>query len=110
MSKNSDLEEDHLPAENVDVYDPAESIISHKDQTADLRYEDLFKDCEDCGPKVHDGVAKRIDNACTKNLAKDGSQRFKLNTFVPRTVNKYLKVPRVKPRAMGRPFGQSSKS
>ena len=70
MSLNSDLEEDLLPAENDDVYDPAESVISHKDETADLPYDDLFKDCEDCGPKVLDGVARRIDNACTKKPAK----------------------------------------
>ena len=57
MSQNSHLEEDFLPAENVDVFDPAESVISLKDETADLPYEDLFKNCEDCGPKVHDGVA-----------------------------------------------------
>ena len=50
VSLNSDLEEDLLPAENDDVYDPAESVISHKDKTADLPFEDLFKDCEDCSP------------------------------------------------------------
>ena len=38
-------------AENVDVFDPAESVISLKNETADLPYKDLFKDCEDCGPK-----------------------------------------------------------
>ena len=67
--QNSDLEEDFLPAENVDVFDPAESVISLKDETADLPYEDLFNDCEDCGPKVHGGVAKRIDNASTKKFS-----------------------------------------
>ena len=88
VSLNSDLEEDFLPAENDDVYDLAESVISHKDETADLPYEDLFKDCKDCGPKVHNGVGKRFNNACTKkNLPKDSSQRFKPNPFVPRTVN-----------------------
>ena len=38
VSLNSDLEEDFLPVENDDVYDPAESVISHKDETADLAY------------------------------------------------------------------------
>ena len=28
VSQNSDLEEDFLPAENVDVFDPAVSVIS----------------------------------------------------------------------------------
>ena len=51
VSQNSDFEEDFLSAENVDVFDPAESVISLKNETADLPYEDLFKDCEDCGPK-----------------------------------------------------------
>ena len=46
MSQNSDLEEDFLPEENVDVFDPAESVISLKDETADLPYEDLFKNCD----------------------------------------------------------------
>ena len=52
VSQNSDLEEDFLPAENVDVFDPAVSVISLKDETADLPYEDLLKDCEGCGPKI----------------------------------------------------------
>ena len=51
MSQNSDFEEDFLSAENVDVFDAAESVISLKNETADLPYEDLFKDCEGCGPK-----------------------------------------------------------
>ena len=45
--------------------------------------------------KVHDGVAERIDNACTKKkMPKSSSQTFKPNSFVSRTVN-ILKVPRV---------------
>ena len=92
VAQNSDLEEDFLPAETVDVFDPAESVISLNDETVDLPYEDLFKDCEDCGAKVHDGVAKRIDNACTKKPPKNSHQKFKPNSFVSRTVN-ILKVP-----------------
>ena len=76
LSQNSDLEEDFPPAENDDVCDPAESVISHKDETADHHYENLFKDCEDCGPNVHDGVAKRIDNAYAKKPAKEQSLRL----------------------------------
>ena len=45
--------------------------------------------------KVHDGVAERIDNACTKTkMPWNSSQAFKPNTFVSRTVNVF-KVPRV---------------
>ena len=59
-------------------------------------YEDLFKDCEDCGPKVHDGVAKRIDNACTKNPAK--KQFSKIQAKYLRQENcEYLKGPWLTP-------------
>ena len=37
-----------------------------KDQSfeaGELPYEDLFKDSEDCGPKVNEGVAKRVNSA-----------------------------------------------
>ncbi|XP_068671103.1 uncharacterized protein [Montipora foliosa] len=78
------------------VYDPAESVFSHKDETADLPYEDLFKDCEDCGPKVHDGVAKRIDNACTKKPAKEQFTKIQAKHLRPENCE-YLKVPRVNP-------------
>ena len=84
-----------LTAENVDVFDLAESIISLKNETADLPYEDLFKDCEDCGPKVHDVVAKRIDNACTKKPAKEEFSNIQAKYL--RSENcEYLKVSRVK--------------
>ena len=85
MSQNADLEEDFLPAENEDLFDPAESVISLKDETADLPYEDLFQDGEGCGPKVHEGVAKRIDNAFTKkkNVPKNSSQTFKSLGLTP---------------------------
>ena len=78
------------------MYDPAESVFSHKDETADLPYEDLFKDCEDCGPKVHDGVAKRIDNACTKKPAKEQFSKIQAKYLRPENCE-YLKVPRVNP-------------
>ena len=95
-SKNSDLEEDLRLAESDDGYDPAESVVSHKDETADLPYEDLFKDCEDCGPKVHDGVAKRIDNACTKKPAKEQFSKIQAKYLRPENCE-FLKVPRVNP-------------
>ena len=87
VSQDADLEEDFLQAKNDDVFDPAESVISLLDETADLPYEDLFKDCEGCGPKVQDGVAKRLITLAPKSLPKSSSQIFKPNTFVPRTVN-----------------------
>ena len=96
VSQNSDLEEDLRLAENDDVFDPAESVISLKDETADLPYEDLFKDCEDCGPKVHDGVAKCIDNACMKKPVKDQLSKIQAKYLHPENCE-YLKVPRVNP-------------
>ena len=79
------------------VYDPVESVFSHdKDETANLPYEDLFKDCEDCGPKVHDGMAKRIDNACTKKPAKEQFSKIQASDLRPENCE-YLKVPRVNP-------------
>ena len=95
-SQNSDLEEDLRLAESDDGYDPAESVVSHKDETADLPYKDLFKDCEDCGPKVHDGVAKRIDNACTKKPAKEQFSKIQAKYLRPENCE-FLKVPRVNP-------------
>ena len=96
VSQDSDLEEDFLQAENDDVFDPAESVISPMDETADLPYEDLFKDCEGCGPKVQDGVAKRIDNACTKKPAKEQFSNIQAKYLRPENCE-YLKVPRVNP-------------
>ena len=96
VSQNSDLEEDFLPAENDDVFDSAESVLSHKGQTADLSYEDLCKDCEDCGPKFYDGVAKRVDVACTKKPAKEQLSKIQAKYLRPRNCE-YFKVPRVNP-------------
>ena len=96
VSQNSDLEEDFLRAENDDMFDSAESVISHKDQTADLSHEDLCKAHEDCGPKVYDGVARRVDDACTKKPAREQLSKIQAKYLRPRNCE-YLKVPRVSP-------------
>ena len=36
-----------------------------------LPYEDVFKDTEDCGPKVNERITKRVKSACTKRPAKE---------------------------------------
>ena len=51
-------------------FDPSERILSEKAQI-DLDLGDLLKDTEDCGPKVYECVAKRVNNACTKRPAKE---------------------------------------
>ena len=79
------------------MFDPAESVISLKDETADLPYEDLFKDGEGCGPKVHEGVAKRIDNAFSKKKpTKEQFLNIQAKYLRPENCE-YLKVPRVNP-------------
>ena len=78
------------------MFDPAGSVISLVDETADLPYEDLFKDCEGCIPKVQDGGAKRIDNACTKKPAKEQFSNIQAKYLRPGNCE-YLKVPRVDP-------------
>jgi len=49
-------------------FDPTEGIIVEDlgPEAGELPYEDLFKDAEDCGPKANEGVAKRVNFACTK--------------------------------------------
>ena len=67
-------EEDTLREEGGQSgFDPTERIRSEETnlESGELPYEDLFKDTEDCGPKVNEGVAKRINSACTKRPAKE---------------------------------------
>ena len=40
-------------------------------ELGELPFEDLFKNTEDCGPKVNEAVAKRVNSACTKRPAKE---------------------------------------
>ena len=58
------LEEDRLSK-----FDPSEGILVEDQslEAGELPYEDLFKDSEDCGPKVYERVAKRVNSTCTKS-------------------------------------------
>ena len=67
-------EEDVLREEGgQSEFDPTERILSQEInlESSEPPYEDLFKDTEDCGPKVNEGVAKRVNSACTKRPAKE---------------------------------------
>ena len=72
---NSEEEDALLERGGQSELDPTERILSEEAQTdlelGELPYEDLFKDTEDCGPKVNEGVAKRVNSACTKRPAKE---------------------------------------
>ena len=60
------------------VFDPAEGLsgtVNGKSlDEAELPYNELFKESEDCGPRVFDGIAKRINSSCTKKPAKEQFQ------------------------------------
>ena len=87
-------------------FDPAETIADgdEDDDSAELPYEGLFDDAEDCGPKVLEGVAKRINSACTKEPAKEQKKYF-----CPENCE-FLKAPGVNPELWDRLIGQDKKS
>ena len=64
---NSEEEDALLEEGGQSEFDPTERILSEETnlESGDLPYEDLFKDTEDCGLKVNEGVAKRVNSACT---------------------------------------------
>ncbi|XP_028415797.1 uncharacterized protein LOC114539372 [Dendronephthya gigantea] len=92
-----DLEEESQ-ADTYSVFDPNESLTSGSSgkslEEAELPYDDLFKDSEDCGPKVLDGVAKRINSSCTKKPAKEQFQSIQRKYLRPENCE-FLKAPRV---------------
>ena len=78
-------------------FDLTERILSQEInlESSELPYEDLFKDTEDCGAKVNEGVAKRVNSACTKRPAK---KQFSFQKKYLRPENcDFLKAPRVNP-------------
>ena len=92
--------DEERPAETSSVFDPAESLsgaVSGKSlDEVDLPYNELFKDSEDCGPKVLDGIPKRINSSCTKKPAKEQFQTIQKKYL--RALNcEFLKTPRVNP-------------
>ena len=81
-------------------FDPTKRILSEEVQThfalGELPNEDLFKDTEDCAPKVNEGVAKRVNSACVKRPAK--KQFSSIQKKYLRTENcEFLKPSRVNP-------------
>ena len=78
---------------------PFERILSEEtnlESGGELPYEDLFKDTEDWGPKVDEGVAKRVNSACTKRPAKKQFSSIQKKYFRPENCD-FLKAPRVNP-------------
>ena len=92
-------EEDALREEGgQSEFDPTERILSEETnlESRELSYGDLFKDREDCGPKVNEGVAKRVNSAYTKRPAKDQFSSIQKKHLRPENCD-FLKAPRVNP-------------
>ncbi|XP_044167452.1 uncharacterized protein LOC122951516 [Acropora millepora] len=83
-------------------FDPTVSILSQKInlESSELPYEDLFKDMEDYGAKVNEGVAKRVNRACTKRPAKEQFSLIQKKYLRPENCD-FLKAPRVNPELWG---------
>ena len=77
---------------------PFECILSEETnlESGELPYEDLFKDTEDWGPKVDEGVAKRVNSACAKRPAKEQFSSIQKKYLRPENCH-FLKAPRVNP-------------
>ena len=88
------------PTGTSSVFDPAESLtqeITGKSlDEAELANADLYKDSEDCGPPVAEGVAKRINRSCTKRPAKEQFLTIQKKYLRPQNCE-FLKAPRVNP-------------
>ncbi|XP_067031368.1 uncharacterized protein [Acropora muricata] len=92
-------EEDALREEGgQSKFDPTERILSQEInlESSELPYEDLFKDTEDCEPKVNEGVAKRVNSACTKRPTKEQFSSIQKKYLRPENCD-FLKAPRVNP-------------
>ena len=80
-------------------FDPTEHILSEKTQSGqvsgELPYDNLFKDTEDCGQKVNEGVAKRVNSACTKSPAK--AQFSSVQKYLRPENRDFFKAPRINP-------------
>ncbi|KAK2551360.1 Transposon Tf2-6 polyprotein [Acropora cervicornis] len=92
-------EEDALREEGgQSEFDPTERILLQEInlESSELPYEDLFKDTEDCGAKVNEGVAKRVNSARTKRPAKEQFSFIQKKYLRPENCD-FLKAPRVNP-------------
>ena len=79
-------------------FDPTKRILSEETnlESSELPHEDLFKDTEDCRPKVNEGVAKRVNSTCTKRPAKEQFSSIQKKYLRPENCD-FLKAPRVSP-------------
>ena len=95
---NSEEEDALLEEGGQSEFDPTEHIFSEETnlESGELPYEDLFKDTEDCGPKVNEGVAKRVNSACIKRPAKEQFSSIQKKYLRPENCN-FLKAPRGNP-------------
>ena len=93
-----------LSLKRVDRVDltPSERILSEETnlESGELPCEDLFNDTEDWGPKVDEGVAKRVNSACTKRSAKEQFSSIQ---------EKYLRLSSSESWVMGR-FARQDKT
>ena len=92
-------------------FDPTERILSEETnhESGELPYEDLFDDKEGCGPRVNKGVAKRVNSACTKRLAKEQFSSIQ-KKYLPSENLRFSQIPRVRESwVMGRLASQDKK-
>ena len=86
--------------ETSSVFDPTESLAQASNgkslAEAELPYDDLYNDSDDCGPKVMEGVAKRINSSCTKKPGKEQFTSIQKKYLRPENCE-FLKAPRVNP-------------
>ena len=90
-------EEDALREEGgQSEFDPTKRIPSQKInlESSELSYEDLFKATEDCGAKVNECVAKRVNSA--NRPAKGQFSLIQKKYLRPENCD-FLKAPRVNP-------------
>ena len=84
--------------EQILFFDPTESLTYGSNgkslEEAELPYQDLFKDPEDCGPKALDGVAERINSSCTKKPGKEQFLSVQRKYLLPKNCE-FLNAPRV---------------
>ena len=88
---NSEEEDALLEEGGQSEFDPTERILSEETnlESGELPY-------EDCGPKVNEGVAKRVNSACTKRPAKEQFSSVQKKYLRPENID-FLKAPRVNP-------------
>ena len=100
----SDSEEEDVLREDgrQGEFDPTVRILSQKInlESSELPYEDLFQDMEDYGAKVNEGVANRVNSACTKRPAKEQFSLIQKKYLRPENCD-FLKAPRVNPELWG---------